>query len=434
MRLANSAALRPATRPLLTCLAACLLARAALGQGLPRARPEAVGLSAAALARIAPALQAYVDSGKLPGLLAAVARHGKLAYLAAVGPMDMAQHRAMSPDAVFRIFSMTKPITSAAVMQLYEQGKLRLDDPVSTYIPAFAGVKVYAGGSAAHPELREPERPVTVADLLTHTAGLTYGLFSNTPVDTIYRRAKLYNPSWTDAQLADTLAHLPLVFSPGSKWNYSYAIDVLGRVVEVVSGTTLDRYLDSALFRPLGMRMTAFHATAAMDGHIMPAFARGPDGKLQAMSPLLWTEYTADGRLLSGGGGLLSTAGDYLRFAQMLLNGGELEGHRVLKRETVALMMQNHLPAGLTPITIAPDWPPGRSGFGYGGAVRVDSGSDIAGSPGTFRWAGYGTTFFWIDPETDLIAMVWTQYLPVTEMWSLDANFQRLVYAAVSGK
>ncbi|OLC77222.1 MAG: hypothetical protein AUH78_04980 [Gemmatimonadetes bacterium 13_1_40CM_4_69_8] len=400
---------------------------------MPRARPADVGLSVAALERIAPALQAYVDSGKLPGLLAVIARHGKLAYVASVGSMDMEHRHPMKPDAVFRLFSMTKPITSTAIMQLYERGKLRLDDPVSKYIPAFAGVKVYAGGSAAQPVLRDPDRPVTVGDLLTHTAGLTYGVFDSTAVDTIYRRAGLYNPRWTTGQLADSLARLPLVFSPGSKWNYSYATDVLGRVVEVVSGTTLDRYLDSALFRPLGMRMTAFHATQAMDGHIMPAYSRGADGKLQAMSPLLWPEYTAEGRLLSGGGGLLSTAGDYLRFAQMLLNGGELDGHRVLKRETVALMMQNHLPPGLTPITITRDWPPGRSGFGYGGAVRVDSNSAVPGSPGMFRWAGYGTTFFWIDPKADLIAMVWTQYLPVTEHWSLDAQFQRLVYAAVSG-
>jgi len=420
-------------RACFTFLLSCISPAAALTQGLPRARPADVGLSVAALERIAPALQAYVDSGKLPGLLAVVARHGKLAYVASVGSMDMEHRHPMEPDAVFRLFSMTKPITSTAVMQLYEHGKLRLDDPVSKYIPAFAGVKVYAGGSAAQPVLRDPDRPVTVADLLTHTAGLTYGVFDSTAVDTIYRRAGLYNPRWTTGQLADSLARLPLVFSPGSKWNYSYATDVLGRVVEVVSGTTLDRYLDSALFRPLAMRMTAFHATQAMDGHIMPAYSRGADGKLQAMSPLLWPEYTAEGRLLSGGGGLLSTAGDYLRFAQMLLNGGELDGQRVLKRETVALMLQNHLPPGLTPITITRDWPPGRSGFGYGGAVRVDSNSAVPGSPGMFRWAGYGTTFFWIDPKADLIAMVWTQYLPVTEHWSLDSQFQRLVYAAVSG-
>ena len=428
----NATNLRPTIRAAFTFLAGYLLAGSALAQGLPRARPEDVGLSVAALGQIAPALQVYVDSGRLPGLLAVVARHGKLAYVASVGSMDVEHRRAMRPDAVFRIFSMTKPVTSTAVMQLYERGKLRLDDPVSKYVPGFADVKVYAGGSAAQPVLREPERPITVADLLTHIAGLTYGLFDSTPVDTIYRRAALFNPRSTVAQLADSLARLPLVFSPGTKWNYSFAIDVLGRVVEVASGTRLDRYLDSALFRPLGMRTTGFHATRTMESRIMPAYARGADGKLHAIAPLLSPEYTAEGRLLSGGGGLLSTAGDYLRFAQMLLNGGELEGHRVLKRETVELMMQNHLPPGLTPITISPDWPPGLSGFGYGGAVRVDSGTAIPGSPGTFRWAGYATTFFWIDPKADLIAMVWSQYMPVTELWSLDAQFQRLVYAAVS--
>src|SRR5439155_865718 len=199
---------------------------------------------------------------------------------------------------------------SAAAIQLYEHGKLRLGHPVSTHIPAFPGVKAYAGGSAASPHLRAPARPVTIADSLTHPARLTSGALPHTPVDPRYRPPNLYNPRWTNAELADTLARLPLVFSPGSRWNYSYAIDVLGRVVEVVSGTTLDRYLDRAFFRPLGMRMTAFHATPAMDRHIMPAYSRGPDGKLHAMAPLLWTEYTPDGRLLSGGGGLLSTVGD----------------------------------------------------------------------------------------------------------------------------
>jgi CubicO group peptidase (beta-lactamase class C family) len=411
-----------------------LWAESSVAQGLPRARPEQLGLSTAALERITPALKAYVDSGRLPGLLAVVARHGKLAHVASVGSMDVEHQRALSPDAVFRIFSMTKPIASAAVMQLYERGKLRLDDPVSQYIPAFAQVKVYAGGSAAKPVLRDLERPITLADLLTHTSGLTYGPFGDTPVDSIYRRAGLLNPRWTIAQLTDSLARLPLAFSPGSRWNYSFAIDVLSRVVEVVSGMSFDRYLDTALFQPLGMTNTAFHVTPGMNGRIMTAYVRGPDGKLQAISPLLSAEYTPEGRLLSGGGGLLSTVGDYLRFAQMLLNGGELDGHRVLKRETVELMLQNHLPTGLIPINIAPDWPPGKSGFGYGGAVRVDSGTAIPGSPGTFRWAGYATTFFWIDPKADLIAMLWTQYLPVMEMWSLDAHFQRLVYAAVTGR
>jgi CubicO group peptidase (beta-lactamase class C family) len=338
----------------------------------------------------------------------------------------------MSADAVFRIYSLTKPIASTAVMQLYERGKLRLDDPVSTYIPAFAGVKVYGGGGAATPVLHDPERPVTLADLLTHTSGLTYGFIGNTPADSIYRHAGLNNPRWTLAQLSDSLAHLPLAFSPGSRWNYGYSIDVLARVVEVVSGMTFDRYLDSALFRPLGMSMTAFHVTPAMEGHLTTLYDPGPDGRLQASTPSIAPEYTPEGRMLSGGGGLLSTVSDYLRFAQMLLNGGELDGHRVLKRETVALMMRDHLPPGLTPITVAPDWPPGKNGFGYGGAVRVDSDATPPGSPGTFRWAGAASTFFWVDPQADLVAMVWTQHLPPA--WSLDAQFQRLVYASVKGR
>lgn len=406
----------------------------AFAQGLPRARPEDVGLSSARLQRIAPALQAWVDSGKVAGAIAVVARHGKIAFVSSAGSLDPEHGRPVSQEAVFRIYSMTKPITSTAIMQLYERGKLRLDDPVSKYIPAFARTKVYAGGGAEHPSLRDPERPITIANLLTHTAGLTYGVFGNSPVDSIYLRAKLMHPAWTIAQLSDSLAQLPLLFSPGSAWNYSFAIDVLGRVVEVVSGMTFDRYLDSAVFRPLGMRSTGFHATQAMDGRITALYIRGADAKLHSASPLLSTDYTTEGRMLSGGGGLLSTVEDYLRFAQMLLNGGELDGHRILERETVTLMMQNHLPPKLTPVTVAPDWPLGKSGFGYGGAIRVDSTRAIPGSRGMFRWAGYATTFFWIDPKTDLIALLWTQYIPVTEMWSLDNQYQRLVYAALLKK
>jgi len=412
-----------------------------LAQGLPRARPEEVGLSESALKRIAPAFQAYVDSGKLPGFLALVARHGKLAYVASLGWMDVEHQRTMSSDAVFRIYSMTKPITSAAVLQLHERGALRLEDPVSTYIPAFAHVKVYAGGGAAMPVLQDPERPIALADLLTHTAGLTYGVLGNTPVDSIYLRARLFDlkeggpaPRLTLAQLSDSLARLPLKFSPGTRWEYGYATDVLARVVEVVSGMSFDRYLDSALFRPLDMTMTAFHVTPRMEGHLTTVYTRGPAGKLRPDSPFVSMKYTPEGRMLSGGGGLLSTVGDYLRFAQMLLNRGELDGHRVLKPETVDLMMQDHLPRGLTPLALFVYWPPGKSGFGYGGAVRVDSDTAVPGSPGTFRWFGYATTFFWVDPKADLIAMLWTQYTPGPQMVSLDGQFQRLVYAAVRGK
>ena len=405
-------------------------ATTATGQGLPRARPAEVGLSPDSLEWIAPALRAYVESGKVPGMLAVVARHGKTVYVNSIGSPAMPGPQ---ETAVFRLFSMTKPITSAGAMQLIERGKLRLDDPVSKYIPSFANVQVFAGGSAAQPQRRAPDRAITVADLLTHTSGLTYGLFDSTPVDSIYLRAGFFGPGWTTSTLADSLARLPLVFSPGAKFNYGFSTDVLGRVIEVASGQTLDRFLDSALFKPLKMTMTGFRATTAMRARVIPIYTRGTDGKLQAQTPLLTPDYTTPGELLSGGGGLLSTPNDYLRFAQMLLNGGELDGKRVLKRETVALMLQNHVPESWVPLNIPADWRIGRNGFGYGGAVRMDSDPGVPGSAGTFRWAGYGTTFFWVDPKNNLIGMLWTQYMPVMENWALDGEFQKRVYAALTG-
>lgn len=412
----------------------CLAQRGTVQKGLPTVRPEEVGLSAAALQRITSALQAYVDSGKLAGIIAVVARHGKVAYLDSVGFMDIELRKPMRTDAVFRIYSMTKPVTAAAVMQLYERGKLRLDDPVSKYIPAFARVQVYSGGHAANPTLRGPDKPVTIEHLLTHTAGLTYGFFGNSPVDSIYRRANLLRPSQTIKDFADTIARLPLLFSPGSAWNYSMAMDVLGRVVEVVSGKSFDHYLEDEILDPLGMHETAFHATPPMDGRITTLYSRGSNGRLRPDRELLSPYYTAEGKIFSGGGGLLSTVWDYLRFTQMLLSGGELGGRRVLKQETVALMMQNHIPQSLIPIKLPGfDWPPGRCGFGYGGAVRVDSVGTFPGSQVIYRWAGAATTFFWIDSKADLVAMVWTQY-DGFDVWSIETDFERLVYAAFSGQ
>jgi CubicO group peptidase (beta-lactamase class C family) len=393
--------------------------------GLPRARPEDVGLSSDRLALVGPALRPYVDSGRVAGIAMAVARHGKLVHLETMGMMDAATGTPMRPDAVFRIYSMTKPVTSVAIMQLYERGALRLDDPVSKFIPAFANTKVYAGGPAASPTLRAPDRPITVADLLTHTSGLSYGAFGNSPVDSIYNRAAINSPANTIAFFADSIARLPLLYSPGTAWTYSLAIDVLGRVVEVASGKTFDRYLADEIFTPLGMVVTSFHATPAMEGKITTVYATSPAG-LRAGATLLGAGYRPEGKAFMGGQGLLSTIPDYLRFAQMLLNGGELEGRRILKKETVGLMMQNHLPPALTPLRSQPGY-----GFGYGGAVRVSP--STATSPesiGTFRWAGLASTFFWIDPKTDMIAMVWTQVTPT--LGALQTDFQRLVYAAVT--
>ena len=409
-----------------------LLAAQSPGQGLPTTRPENVGLSGQELKRIDSMLRTWVDSGRLPGAIAVVVRHGKIAYVTSAGSLASDGKRSIAIDDVFRMYSMTKPIASTAVMQLVEAGKVRLEDPVSKFIPAFASVTVYSGGGADHPIVVPPNRPVTIADLLTHTSGITYGVFGRTPVDTIYTRANMTGVRWTLAQFADSIARLPLMFQPGSAWNYGLSIDVLGRVVEVASGMTFDAYLDSAVFRPLGMTSTAFHATPAMSGRATSVFGRGRDGKLHAAAPLLDRQFTDSGKMLSGGAGLLSTIPDYLRFAQMLVNGGSLDGHRILRRETIDLMMQNHVDPRLTPIMAGSPEPPGRNGFGYGGAVRLDSDSvAMPGSAGTFRWSGLASTFFWIDRKADLIAMLWSQYIPPSDVWEIDGQFQRLVYRAV---
>jgi CubicO group peptidase (beta-lactamase class C family) len=301
---------------------------------------------------------------------------------------------------------------------------------VATFIPAFAATQVYVSGPSTSPSLRPPARAITIEHLLTHTSGLSYGFFGNSPVDSIYLRAAPLNYARTLDQFADSVARLPLAFSPGDAWNYSMAIDVLGRVVEVASGRPLDRYLDDEIFAPLRMHETAFHALPAMDGRIPVLYSRGSDGALRPAAQLLSAGYLASGRLLSGGAGLLSTPNDYLRFAQMLLNGGELDGRRILSRESVATMMRNHLPPSLTPI-VSPQVGLAGYGYGLGGAVLVDSAADgLPGAPGIYRWWGLMGTFFWIDPKADLVAMVWTQFNS-GRVYPIEQDFQRIVYAAV---
>lgn len=395
----------------------------------PVTAPEGIGLSAPALARITPALQAYIDSGKLAGVVAVIARHGKIGYAQAVGYMDVERRTPMRMDAVFRIYSMTKPVVAAGVLKLVDQGRLDLDDPVAKYIPAFASVKVFAGGPADGPILRDPAVPVSIRHLLTHTAGLGYGL-NETPVDTLYRRANLFDPARTLEAFADSIARLPLFFSPGSAWGYSAAMDVAGRVIEVASGKPLDRFLEQEIFRPLDMRATTFRLRLELEDRIPVLYSRGADGRLRPSTGPLGAMYLPSARFFWGGGGLLSTPGDYLRFARMLLNGGELDGRRVLSRESVALMMSNQLPPGLTPIT-SPQMVEKGYGYGLGGSVLVDSAiAELPGSPGIYRWSGYVGTYFWIDPAADLIAMVWTQFTP-GRAYPLEQEFQRLVYAAL---
>jgi CubicO group peptidase (beta-lactamase class C family) len=397
-------------------------------QGLPRAAPESVGLSGPALARIKPWLQTQVDSGKYAGAIVAVARRGKLVWTGSAGWLDREKKTPMSSAALFQVCSMSKPITAAGVLTLIDAGKLRLDDPVSKYIPAFASTKVYASGGAAMPVLKDPEQPIRISNLLTHTSGLTYGLFSNTPVDTIYLGANLFSSHHTLAELADTLAKLPLLFSPGTDWHYGFSLDVLGRVIEVASGQSFDRYLTEHLFAPLGMTRTGFHPVAG--SKLATMYDRKPDGSMAPAAAGLCFDPSPEAKLLAGGSGILSTPGDYLRFLQMLLNGGTLAGHRVLKPETVRLMLSNELPSGVPGGRLNPSLAQPGYGQGFGGAVLVDSAaSGFPGSPGIYRWWGYASTYFWIDPKQQLIGMLWSQLEPGSPLTPLE--FQRLVYAAV---
>jgi CubicO group peptidase (beta-lactamase class C family) len=419
-----------ATSWLVVACTVVLASGCAARRALPTARPEAVGLSRAGLAQIRPALQAYVDSGKLAGVVAVIARDGRIAYEETVGWMDVDRRIPMKRDAVFRIYSMTKPIVAAGVLALVDQGKLELDDPVSKYIPAFAHVKVFAGGSATAPILRDPDSLMTVRQLLIHTSGLAYGL-TRGPVDTIFRGASMYNASRTLEQFADSIARLPLLFSPGTDWSYSSGIDVAGRVIEVASGQTLDVFLDQHIFRPLGMRKTAFRKRNDMKGRIATLYARGPDGRLRVVSgENLQLMYEPEARFLWGSGGLLSTIDDYLRFAQMLLNRGELDGKRVLSRESVETMITNQLPPHLASAAGPPMIDRGY-GFGLAGSVLLDSEqTDLPDTAGIYRWSGYVGTYFWIDPRNRMIAMVWTQFTP-GRTYPLEDDFQKLVYGAI---
>ena len=408
------------------------LAPAALAQssasddaGLPTASPGAVGMSQNALARIGPAMQAYVDDGRLAAVMTMVARRGQVVHWEAVGTRDTATGDPVERNDIFRIYSMTKPVTSVAVMILVEEGKVALDDPVSKFVPEFADVKVLAdgGGRVA------ADGPMTVQHLLTHTSGLTYGFFGDSAVDRLYNQA---NPLTLAEDLEDfgrRVAELPLIASPGTRWNYSVSTDILGRVVEVASGQAFDAFVEERILDPLGMDDTAFWVPEEKRGRFMANYARLGGNLVVADSPVDG-QYTQPPAFPSGGGGLTSTASDYIRFAQMLLEGGSLDGVRILAPETVAKMRSNHLPDAMVPIELGAFLSPGY-GFGLGFAVMVDA--DASPEPdhdGVFRWAGAANTFFWIDPEAELVGMVWTQFMPFAA-YDIERECQTLVYEAI---
>lgn len=397
---------------------------AASAQGLPTASPTSVNLSASGLARLDSAMNALVSEQKLPGIVVAIARNGKVAHWKAFGSRVVKPADPMEKNDLFRIYSMTKPIVSTGIMILVEDGKIKLDDPVSKYVPEIGKMKVYTAAG-----LVEPNRPITVRDLLRHTSGLTYGFFGATHVDSLYVKARPSEQSKDLGEFMTRLSDLPLVAQPGTVFNYGFSTDVAGRVIEVASGMTLDKFLATRITVPLRMPDTSFEIPADKRSRFTGYYARAGSNWVLTDSPDSGT-YTRKVTLLSGGGGLISSTQDYLRFMQMILNYGELDGVRILQRKTVAEMLRNQLPGEAVPINLTAADPIRTTGFGLGFAVVVDVQNPSLGPAGTAGWGGYANTFFFVDPLHNLSAVVMTQFFPFGAH-DLDNTFRRLVYGAV---
>lgn len=414
-------------------LVICTLLFAGCAHGtpeLPRASANNSGFAVASLAAIKPALQAFVDSGKYAGIHAVIVRHGRIVYEDVVGYRDFEHRHQLKRDDVYRIYSMTKPVTAAGLMKLVDRGLVKLDDPVAKFIPAFNNLKVFAGGSADAPVLVDATSPMTIRQVLTHTSGLAYGTTSS-PVDTIFNRGRMYSASMPLSAFADSLARMPLMFSPGTGWNYSSGIDLIGAVIEAAAKQPLDEFLSVEIFEPLKMKHTGFRKRGYLEKHLLPLYARNADRTVSlATNDALQAMFGRDARFFWGSGGLLSTVDDYLRFTQMLLNKGELDGVRVLSRASVEEMTRNQLPPSMTPL---PNRPSYERGYGYGLAMSVlvdSSRATLPGPNGIYRWSGYVGTYFWNDPVNDMTAMVWSQLSP-GRAYPLEQTFQRLVYAAM---
>lgn len=401
----------------------------ALASGLPAAPPESLGFSPEGLQRIDAALRRYVDDGKLAGINLAIARDGKLVHEKSVGMADMARKLPMSDDTLVRIYSMSKAVTVVAAMTLVEEGRLRLTDPVSTYLPEFAATQVYADGGPDNPRTTPPRTAMKVFHLMTHASGLSYpGGYDKTPVGKIYDRKDVFNARNTLAELSRMTASIPLTDEPGN-YHYGASIDILGRVIEVVSGKPLDVFLKERIFTPLGMTDTMFTVPDKLRGRFAEIYTTGPDGKLAILTAGAGLGlYRSDARLLSGGGGLVSTTRDYLRFCQMMLNGGELDGARILAPKTVQLMSQGHVAPGHR--GGMNDHTPGY-GMGLGFGVLEDVGaSELPGSAGELRWGGAASTQFFIDRKEGIVAVLMTQYMP-SDALPLREDMKALVYQAL---
>jgi len=419
--------MRIAFQVVLLCLSTVTFTEA---QSLPGAKPEQVGLSTDRLNRITATLRGDVEKGVIPGAILLIGRHGKIAWFDAIGARDPATKAPMTKDAIFRIYSMSKPITSVAAMSLLEDGRFSLADPVSKYLPQLGGLKVGIekpdpSGGKSTLELVPAKRDMTIQDLFRHTSGLTYGFFGEGIVKKMYAEGKVWNDYPSNSELIDRLAKLPLAYQPGTTWDYSHATDVLGRVIEVISGRSLYEFEKERLLDPLGMKDTSFYVSdKGKQDRIVEPFANdrtfGVDADFN--DPRVVQKWE------SGGGGMVSTAMDYARFLQMLLNGGALEGKRILSQKTVAYMASDHLGTAITP---GPYYLPGPGfAFGLGFAVRKDAGmSPYPGSVGELNWGGAGGTYFWVDPKEDMF-VVFMMQSPKQRVY-YRGLLKDMIYAAV---
>ncbi|MEV2215639.1 serine hydrolase domain-containing protein [Streptomyces sp. NPDC050997] len=400
------------------------------------ADPHEVGLDAKALDRLDQQVAHYVDEGRLPGFLVAVARGGRVAHLTTHGHRDIAAGLPVEPDTLWRIYSMTKPVTAVAALLLVEEGRLSLDDPVERHLPAFAEPRVYVSGSGADMVTRPADGPIRVRHLMTHTAGLTFAFYHSHPVDALYRQAGLESsvvPGSNLAQTVDVYASLPLQYEPGTQWNYSVASNVLGRIIEVVSGQPLDTFFAERVLGPLGMTDAGFHVAPEQAGRLAELYGDADGGGIE---PIPGLPLRGRPRFLSGSGGLAASAHDVHRFMELLRRRGELDGVRLLAPETVDLMTSNHLPGGadLRAVGSKPAHDePGNDGVGFGLGVSVVTDPSRTVAPtglGTFGWSGVATTTFWVDPSRDLTVQFMTQLRPKKSL-ALFPDLKRLVHEAV---
>ena len=403
--------------------------------------PDSVGMSARRLERIRPAMQAYVDRGVYAGVSTLIARRGRIVHSEQFGWRDKEAQAPMSADTVFRLYSMTKPIVCVGLMTLLEEARCTLLDPLAKFVPAFAGVKVLETDGS----LVNPARPVLLRDLMTHMSGLTYHFVDESPVGKMYQEAKLLDANCPLEAAIDDLARFPLAFQPGSRWRYSVGIDVVARVIEVISGRPLGAFLRERLFEPLGMVDTAFGVPPEKRNRLAAMYGR-PDalapGTTMSSELEAWEKgvndrldvsqsYPVDSpdAFVRGGHGLFGTMGDYFRFAQMLANGGRLDGTRILGRKTLALMHANHVPAALLPLDIG-GVPLAGYGFGLGSRVALDvTQTGAPGSVGEFGWSGAAKTHYWVDPQEELVGLFMTQSMMSFDLPELE--LRTLAYQAI---